>query len=254
MAHQAVKTYPSRSLHGSIVHELGKRIVSGRYLPGGTLPIEEDLRAELDVSRNALREAIKVLSAKGLLSVKTRTGTTVQPRDRWHLTDPDVLSWSMAGEIDRDVVIWLTEFRSVIEPAAAEMAAARASSEERRAIGERMREFESACRESDGSEQARQVCIDADMAFHGAIFSAAGNPLLETVVSNISSALALSRVLTGSVPGASLRSLPLHLAIGRAVVEGRSSDAKAAMIELCKSVAEDVESALGSEVADESRS
>lgn len=92
---------------------------------------ESDQVVLVSVSRNALREAVKVLSAKGLLKVKTRTGTQVQPREKWHLTDPDVLAWAMTGEVDREVFSWLTEFQKVIEPAAAEIAAVRASKGER---------------------------------------------------------------------------------------------------------------------------
>ena len=83
------------------------------------------MREELKVSRNALREAIKVLSAKGLLKVKTSNGTCVQRRENWHLTDPDVLGLSMSGEVDHKVITWLTEFRKAIEPPAAKMAAER---------------------------------------------------------------------------------------------------------------------------------
>lgn len=245
MSKSIVRTYPARSLHGSIVHELGKRIVSGVYSPGTTLPIEEVLREELEVSRNALREAVKVLSAKGLLKVKTRTGTCVQPRDNWHLTDPDVLAWSMSGEIDGEVISWLTEFRKVIEPAAAEMAAIRADQNEREGIRLCMKELDTACDQFDAGEISVESCVDIDMAFHGSIFSASGNPFLKSVTANIGAALALSRTVTDSVPGAMRRSLPSHQKVALAVIEGRAADAKAAMIELCEGVAEDVETALG---------
>jgi DNA-binding transcriptional MocR family regulator len=59
-------TYPRRSLHGQVAHEIGLRIVRGELAPGDILPNESDLSAELDVSRTtALREAFKVLAARG---------------------------------------------------------------------------------------------------------------------------------------------------------------------------------------------
>ncbi len=238
-------TYPSRSLHGSIVHELGKKIVSGAYPPGTTLPIEDVLREELSVSRNALREAIKVLSAKGLLKVKTRTGTCVQPRESWHLTDPDVLSWAMSGRVDRDLMAWLTELRGVIEPAAAEMAARRATESERKGIDRRMEDLEESCDRFDAGELSLEECVDIDMAFHGSIFSASGNPFLRTITANIGAALALSRTVTDRVPGAMRRSIPAHRKVALAVVEGRAEDARQAMVELCAIVAEDVDTAFG---------
>lgn len=251
MRNRIAHTYPSRSLHGSIVHELGKKIVSGLYPPGSTLPIEEELREELNVSRNALREAIKVLSAKGLLKVKTRTGTCVQPRDNWHLTDPDVLAWSMSGEVDHNLITWLTEFRKVIEPAAAEMAAARANQNERDGIRHCIQDLEVICDQFDKGECSMETCVDIDMAFHESIFSASGNPFLQSVTANIGAALALSRTVTDSVPGAMRRSLPTHRKVALAVIEGRAVDARSAMIELCEGIAEDVETAMGDSSVDE---
>ena len=239
------RIYPSRSLHGSIVHELGRRIVTGQYASGETLPVEEALREELNVSRNALREAIKVLSAKGLVVVKTRTGTKVQPRENWHLTDPDVLAWAMSGEADLEVLSWLTEFRKVIEPAAAELAALKATKEDRASIIQLMQELEEADVLLDRDEMTGDAYVEVDMAFHEAIFLASGNPFLQSVTSNISGALARSRRVTDNVPGARKRSLPVHLKIGQAVVDGRPQEARVAMLELFDLLAEDVKSAFG---------
>jgi DNA-binding FadR family transcriptional regulator len=236
-------TYPSRSLHGSIVHELGRRIVTGIYESGATLPVEEALREELNVSRNALREAVKVLSAKGLLKVKTRTGTQVQAREQWHLTDPDVLAWAMTGEVDQEVFSWLTEFRKVIEPAAAELAAIRASVSERANIERQMHELERVNDCLDSGEATLEEYGEVDMNFHEAIFLASGNPFLQSVTTSISSALARSRRLTDKIPGARVRAFPVHLKIGQAVLDGRPMDAREAMLELFELVSEDVESA-----------
>ena len=245
MRNRIAHTYPFRSLHGSIVHELGFKIVSGAHPPGSTLSIEDELREELKVSRNALREAIKVLSAKGLLKVKTRTGTCVQPRENWHLTDPDVLAWSMSGEVDQKVITWLTEFRKAIEPAAAEMAAERATQSEREGIRLCIKELEATCDQFDADECSMETCVDVDMAFHESIFSASGNPFLKTVTANIGAALARSRTVTDSVPGAMRRSLSAHRKVALAVIEGRAADARTAMIELCEAVADDVQTAMG---------
>ena len=243
MQKRSTPTYPSRSLHGSIVHELGRRIVTGTYETGATLPVEEALREELNVSRNALREAVTVLSAKGLLKVKTRTGTQVQSHEKWHLTDPDVLAWAMTGEVDREVFSWLTEFRKVIEPAAAEIAAVRALIGERANIERQMQELERANARLDSGEATLEEYGEVDMDFHEAIFLASGNPFLQSVTASISSALARSRRLTDKIPGARERAFPVHLKIGQAVIDGRSTDAREAMLELFELVSEDVESA-----------
>ena len=79
-------------------------IVSGEYAPGATLTGEVAFAAELNVSRSAYREAVQVLTAKGLVESRTKAGTRVLPRHRWNLLDPDVLAWAFAGEPDRQFV------------------------------------------------------------------------------------------------------------------------------------------------------
>src|SRR5438034_2683712 len=115
--------YPEQSLHGRIVHAIGRRILSGDLRPGDLLPAEPDLGA----SRTVVREAVKVLAAKGLVESRPKTGTRVRPRDAWNLLDPDVLTWQQDGAAaSEELLRKLTEVRRIIEPAAAELAAARA--------------------------------------------------------------------------------------------------------------------------------
>lgn len=82
-----------KSMHTRIVQELGLQIVSGRFKPDDKLPAEALLCAEYAVSRPVLREATRVLVAKGLVYSKPRVGTVVKPRREWHMLDPDVLHW-----------------------------------------------------------------------------------------------------------------------------------------------------------------
>ncbi|MEG3012611.1 MAG: GntR family transcriptional regulator, partial [Pseudomonas sp.] len=84
-----------KSMHSRIVQELGKQIVSGRFLPDDKLPAEALLCEEYAVSRPVLREATRVLVAKGLVYSKPRVGTVVKARREWHMLDPDVLHWLM---------------------------------------------------------------------------------------------------------------------------------------------------------------
>jgi GntR family transcriptional regulator, galactonate operon transcriptional repressor len=77
----------------SIVRTIGGWILGGRYKPGATLPREEDLAASFAVSRTSVREAVKYLSAKGLVETRPRIGVKVRPRDDWRMLDPAVLSW-----------------------------------------------------------------------------------------------------------------------------------------------------------------
>lgn len=114
-----------RRLHGAVAHKLGTAILSGDYAPGDTLSGEVEFSKSLDVSRSAYREAIQVLTAKGLVDSRPKIGTRVLPRSRWNLLDPDVLAWAFAGEPDLDFIRSLFELRGIIEPAAAALAADR---------------------------------------------------------------------------------------------------------------------------------
>ena len=80
-------------LHDQVVDHLGQAIVHAELAPGATLPNEADLGTQLGVSRTVIREAVKVLAAKGLIEVRPKTGTRVLSRDQWNLLDPDVLAW-----------------------------------------------------------------------------------------------------------------------------------------------------------------
>ena len=115
-----------KRLHEFVVDELGSRIVRGDLQPGQALPIEDSLARDLGVSRTVVREAIKGLAQKQLLTVRTRTGTRISPTAEWNHLDPDILRWRFAG-LDAKFVADVIELRRIIEPVAAELAATRAS-------------------------------------------------------------------------------------------------------------------------------
>jgi DNA-binding FadR family transcriptional regulator len=116
-------------VHAAVVRRLGHSILSGDLKPGEALPNEARLCADLSISRTALREAIRVLAAKGLIETEPRTGTRVRPRESWNLLDPDILGWRAAAAPDLDFGRSLLEARHIIEPAAAELAAKRATAQ-----------------------------------------------------------------------------------------------------------------------------
>lgn len=164
----AVSGRTGRRLNGAIVNQLGIAILSGKHAPGEILSSETRSAQALDVSRNAYREAIRVLVAKGLIESRTRTGTRVLPRERWNLLDPEVLAWAFAGEPDRRLVRALFELRSVIEPAAAGLAALRRQEPDLK----RMRTA------LEGMRAHTLMTVEgraADRDFHDAMLRATGN-------------------------------------------------------------------------------
>src|SRR4051812_32796545 len=84
-------------LHGAVAREIGMAIVSGQLRPGHVLDGEIEASSQRRVSRTAYREAIRILSAKGLIHSRPRTGTRVSEIASWHLLDPDVLAWMFSG-------------------------------------------------------------------------------------------------------------------------------------------------------------
>ena len=148
-----------RRHHGAIAQKLGIAILSGEYTPGHVLDAEVIASEALDVSRTAYREAVQVLTAKGLVESRPKTGTRVLPRDRWNLLDPDVLAWAFVGEPDIEFIRGLFELRAIVEPAAAALAAVRHDDSDVSLMGQALDAME---RHTLASEEGRA----ADRDFH----------------------------------------------------------------------------------------
>src|ERR1700730_12655573 len=80
-------------LHGTIARQMVILIVSGKHRPGEVLGGGISAAVQLAVSRTAYREAVRILAAKGLVEARPKVGTRINPRNMWHLLDPDVLAW-----------------------------------------------------------------------------------------------------------------------------------------------------------------
>ncbi|MBA3446389.1 MAG: FadR family transcriptional regulator [Pseudaminobacter sp.] len=172
---------PGSSVHAFLANEIGLRIVRGDYPPGTILPNEAKWSETFDVSRSAVREAIKMLMAKSLLASRPKIGSWVEPKERWNLLDRDVLGW-YASSPSREIFLkTVQEFRHIIEPEATAFAAARRT-------GEQMAEISKACAEM-GSATTLQQRTEADTRFHLAILRASGNDLLVPLGVLIESAL-----------------------------------------------------------------
>jgi GntR family transcriptional regulator, galactonate operon transcriptional repressor len=185
---EAEVTHSRRGLHGQVVDILGQRIISGELSPGAV--VEPDrLVAELQVSRTVVREVIKVLTAKGLLDARPRTGTFVLPRSRWNLLDADVIKWRNKGQLDARLLVELEEVRQIIEPWGARLAAQRRTAQDTVALDEAFAQLaDSAEAPDDGGIRSARVA-DADVQFHRAILAAAQNELLERLEALLEPAL-----------------------------------------------------------------
>lgn len=171
-----------RRLHGAIANKLGIAILSGEYKPGDVLSGEIAFSEALNVSRSAYREAMQVLTAKGLVESRPKAGTRVLPRSRWNLLDPDVLGWAFSGEPDIDFIRDLFEMRAIVEPAAAGLAAERRDRETLKAMKDALAAM---TRHTLASDLGRA----ADRDFHDAILRATGNGALMVLSASIGAAV-----------------------------------------------------------------
>ncbi|HET7715305.1 MAG TPA: FadR/GntR family transcriptional regulator [Bauldia sp.] len=160
------------SVHGQVAHEIGRKIVSGAIPEGAFLPREAELAERYRASRQAVREALKVLAAKGLVTSRRRAGTHVLPKSHWNLLDPDVIAWFPPGAVTAGFLRDLVEVRRAIEPMAAGFAAQRGSEESIAAIGEALEMMRAVEKPSD-------AFFVADVAFHDAVLSASGNVIID---------------------------------------------------------------------------
>lgn len=180
-----VKGEGGERLSEMVATAIGRRIVSGAYQPGETLPTEPRIQEEFGVSRTAVREAIQLLSAKGLTVSRPKIGTRVRPTIEWNMLDSEVLRWQIDQNPSEQFLHDLFDMRDIIEPAASGRAAERASPEQLAVLAEAMEGIEKLPERS----QAR---IDADIRFHMAILEASCNPMLRSVGAMIQSALSIT--------------------------------------------------------------
>lgn len=168
-----------------VADALGRRIVSGVIAHGNVIPTEPEIQNEFGVSRTAVREAVRLLSAKGLTETRPKTGTRVRPPSDWNLLDPDVLGWHLADRPAPHFIEDLFEMRLIFEPAAAEIAAERAD-------GELLARMQAAMDAMAAAPRGSLAQVEADLAFHKAILEASGNLLLRSLGSLIESALSVT--------------------------------------------------------------
>jgi DNA-binding FadR family transcriptional regulator len=211
----------------SAAEQIGRRIVSGDWMPGSVLPNLDRLAAEYSVSRLSIREAMKVLMGKGLVESRPRRGTIVRPRSEWSRLDPDILVWQLAEVPSAAFVRSLFEARMIIEPEAAALVARRATEE---VLGEIERAF-LAMAESD---PRTPESIKADVAFHTAILTGTGNEFIAAFAPVIATSLTATFGLQRVVRTDQSHFVPSHRAIFDAIKRGDVESARAAFHALLK--------------------
>ncbi len=165
-----------RNLSYLLAEKLGQQILAGDYQAGSILPGEMELGEQFGVSRTAVREAVKMLAAKGMLLPRPRIGTRVMPQSQWNFLDQDLLTWWMTRENFDQVMQHFLILRTSLEPQACALAANHASPQQTKLLAELMAEMRALHTQFD-----RERWIQVDTQFHQLIYEASGNPFPDLV-------------------------------------------------------------------------
>jgi GntR family transcriptional regulator, galactonate operon transcriptional repressor len=205
------ETVRSASVVDRLVYALGRDIAGGLWKPDETLPTEPEIAHRFGAGRNAVREAVKILAAKGFVRTERRAGTIVRPESSWNLLDPEVLGWMLSALGERGKLLdELSELRSIIEPMVARLTATHASATETLQICEAYDQMEKYADEA-------QKLVEADIRFHQLLFEATHNRLLAALVPAFSLLLRTNFEIAVRAGKETSRNLKEHRQIAEAV-------------------------------------
>jgi DNA-binding FadR family transcriptional regulator len=216
-----------RNLTFGLLDALGRAIVTGAY-ESQRFPTEAELATRHNVSRSVTREAVKMLTAKGLLTARPRKGTSVQPSSSWNLFDTDVLRWLLERKFSLELLRQFSELRIAIEPEAAALAAREGSPDSVAAIAAGYFRMEAA-------EAGEDDALESDIAFHIAVLEACGNPFYRQFRELVATALRTSIRFTNRFKGRTA-SLPAHHAVLAAIEARDPAAARQAMVTIVADV------------------
>ena len=226
-----------KNVHGNTVDHLGEAIVAGRYPVGGSIPAEPLLCEELGVSRTVVREAVKSLIAKGLITTGPKVGTRVQPSDAWNWFDPDVITWQSKAGLTPEFLRDLQDLRRVVEPAAVRLAAERATPQD-------IKDIEAAYEGMRQAVEAGGDYVTYDLRFHQGLLKACKNRMLVQMSKALRALLRTSFEISTTRKDGPRSSLPLHRAVLDAVIARQPARAERAILVLIDGAHEDIEKVL----------
>lgn len=223
--------------HLEVAEKFGTEIVTGKRPPGSLLPGEIELAKELGVSRSVVREALRMLSAKGLLQSRPKAGTRVREREDWNILDPVLLQWMFGSVPPAQFVRNLFELRMIVEPAAAEIAARKRTARQLSAMGHALEMMATHTLESEKGQEA-------DQHFHAAILEATGNELLVNLSATIGAAVRWTTFFKYHSSKKLRDPIDEHRDLFKAIANGDADAARAATETLIRQAEVDTEEAL----------
>ncbi len=226
-----------KNVHGNTVDHLGEAIVAGHYPVGSSIPPEPLLCSELGVSRTVVREAVKSLIAKGLVTTGPKVGTRVQPSDAWNWFDPDVIIWQSKAGLTPEFLRDLQDLRRVVEPAAVRLAAQRATEQD-------IMDIEAAYAGMRHAVEEGGDYVTYDLRFHQGLLKACHNRMLVQMSKALGALLRTSFEISTTRKDGPRSSLVLHRAVLDAVIARQPASAERAILVLIDGAHEDIEQVL----------
>jgi GntR family transcriptional repressor for pyruvate dehydrogenase complex len=226
-------------LHEQVVRTLVRQIVGGAHPPGTALPTEPELVNRFGVSRTVVREAVRLLAAKGLVAVRHGSGMWVAPPDRWDQLDPLIILEQVRTGGDGPLLDEMIEMRRLLEMEIAALAAARRTESDLEALQATLRGMGAAAGDPEAYTRL-------DVTFHDTVLAAARNRLLREALRSVAGLLRAGRRIAVYRPSVIERSRASHEAIYAAVAAADPAAAREAMRRHIAEFEQDIRAAIAS--------
>ncbi|WP_165461290.1 FadR/GntR family transcriptional regulator [Atlantibacter sp.] len=213
-----------KNLSYVLAEKLAQRILKGEYAPGTILPGEIELGELFGVSRTAVREAVKTLTAKGMVLPRPRIGTRVMPQSNWNFLDKELLSWWMTQDNFSDVITYFLVMRTSLEPQACALAAQHGTASQKAALKNTINEMVALETTFD-----RQRWVEVDVSYHEQIYEMSGNPFFISFATLFHS---IYYSYFSSITHNEVIKLDVHQRIADAILRGDGESAYSACREL----------------------
>ena len=215
---------PAARLGVAVVHDLVTAIVTGEVAAGASLPTENELTQTFGVSRTVIRESVKRIEEKGLVTIVQGRGTEVLPPGSWNVLDPVVLSALVENDDSIGVLDELAVVRGSLEGSMAAQAAIERTDEE-------LAELRDALDHMDATTDYKTF-EQADVNFHTVVMGASRNRLAQNITKILYTRARESSRFVGATTDHAIReTIEEHANILRAIERGDSAAAEAAMRE-----------------------
>lgn len=212
-----------RNLTYQLTHRLGAAIIQGQYAVDKSFPTEAELSQQFNISRSVTREAVKMLTAKGLIASRPRQGIRVMPSSHWNMFDADVLAWTLNARPSLELLKEFIQLRMAIEPEAAVLAA------ENYRDASKIKIIRDALARMKQADEGKDDPLAADIDFHCAILAASNNRFFFQLREFIQIALRVSIASTNQLKGALNANYDDHKKIFDAICAGQPEQANTAV-------------------------